>query len=85
MALMFRLIKRRIWSFPRLYEGFTKCLNVLGPSCVEIIIALPEDQIIKVLDGNEKIVRWCNSYITSQSSLKSRYTRILKNAMRMRK
>jgi symplekin len=84
-SLMFRLGKRKVWTSARMFEGFVKCLDVLGSSGVEIVMTLPEEQIEMVFSKSKRMLDLCDSYVKSQSSLKGRYVRILKNILKTKK
>ncbi|KAF7683558.1 Symplekin [Astathelohania contejeani] len=77
IKLMFRLVKIRIWCYKGLYEGFIKCLSILGKDGVDIIFTLPKDKIIGIVEENEKIRKEILEY-SKRHNIKRRYKEILK-------
>lgn len=79
--LMFRLVRLEIWKMPRLYDGFVRCLMILGNSAVEIIMSMPEDRIREILGSNDKMLSSCENHIKTHSGLKGKYAFVFKNVV----
>lgn len=79
--LMFRLVRLEIWKFPRLYDGFQRCLTMLGSACCEVVMAMPEDKMKQVLACNEKVLAICENHIKSHTGLRGKYAFLFKNAV----
>lgn len=79
--LMKRLVRIEIWNMKRLYTGFLRCLSVLGNSCVEIVMMMPEERMKSILVKNGKILDLCEKYIKNHGGLKGKYAYLFKNAV----
>lgn len=81
VELMLRLVKMEIWTIPRLYDGFIKCLSFLSHSCIEVIMTMPEERMNEVFEKNKKVLKMCEAYLKTHSGLKGRYAFFFKNAV----
>ncbi|TBU05967.1 symplekin tight junction protein [Hamiltosporidium magnivora] len=81
-SLLFRLSRRKIWQFPKLFEGFIKCLAGMGSSSVEVIMTLPEDIAREIIFQNNKLRKYTEDYVSSTSGYKKKSSWILKNILK---
>lgn len=79
--LCFRLIKYEIWTMPRLYNGYIKCLGFLGSSCAEIVMAMPRDRMKEIFARNEKVLRICENWVRNNGSIRGSYAFSFKDAI----
>lgn len=49
-TLLPRLITKKIWTQPLLWEGFIRCAKTVAPSSFTALSQLPRDQLKEVLD-----------------------------------
>ena len=44
-TLLARLITKKIWTMPQLWQGFIRCAKVIAPHSYDAILQLPKEQI----------------------------------------
>jgi symplekin len=49
-TLLSRLITKKIWTNPPLWEGFIRCAKVIAPASFGALLQLPKDQIRELVD-----------------------------------
>ncbi|KAJ8651678.1 hypothetical protein O0I10_012746 [Lichtheimia ornata] len=49
LNLLEKLIKKRVWTYPKLWDGFVKCTERTLPDSVKTVATLPKDQLKDIL------------------------------------
>ncbi|KAM3578171.1 hypothetical protein VKS41_009406 [Umbelopsis sp. WA50703] len=49
LNLLQKLISKRIWTSPKLWEGFIKCIQKTHPQSIRVVANLPKSQLMDVL------------------------------------
>ncbi|KAN0103913.1 Symplekin tight junction protein C terminal domain containing protein [Russula decolorans] len=44
-TLLSRLITKKIWTIPRLWEGFMRCAEIVAPQSLQVLLQLPKEQL----------------------------------------
>ncbi len=44
-TLLSRLITKKIWTIPRLWEGFMRCAELVSPQSLQVLLQLPKEQL----------------------------------------
>jgi symplekin len=44
-TLLSRLITKKIWTIPRLWEGFMRCAEIVSPQSLQVLLQLPKEQL----------------------------------------
>lgn len=50
LNLLEKLIKKRVWTYPKLWDGFVKCTERTLPDSVKTVATLPKDQLKDILE-----------------------------------
>lgn len=49
MSLLSKLIQRKVWNDPKLWDGFIKCCERTQPQSFKILVNLPRQQLKDVI------------------------------------
>ncbi|OQV18470.1 Symplekin [Hypsibius exemplaris] len=52
MNILQRLVEKQVWNLPLLWEGFVKCCEKTVPSSFPVILLLPAERLLTVLDSH---------------------------------
>ena len=44
-TLLSRLITKKIWTTPPLWEGFIRCAEIVAPASFQVLLQLPKEQL----------------------------------------
>jgi symplekin len=44
-TLLSRLITKKIWTTPPLWEGFIRCADIVAPQSFQVLLQLPKEQL----------------------------------------
>ncbi|KAJ3175833.1 hypothetical protein HDU87_005661 [Geranomyces variabilis] len=53
--LLLKLINRKIWTFPKLWDGFVRCCTIMFPTSIQVLQSLPKAQALDVLKRSAKL------------------------------
>ncbi|KAJ6581382.1 Symplekin tight junction protein C terminal-domain-containing protein [Mycena capillaripes] len=71
-TLLSRLITKKIWTNPRLWEGFIMCAKVIAPASFGALLQLPKDQLRELVDKQPSLKSGLRDYITKKPTNKAR-------------
>jgi symplekin len=55
IKILIQLAQRKIWTFPKLWDGFIRCCGLLFPKSLIVILKLPSEQVKELLDKSPKL------------------------------
>jgi symplekin len=62
-TLLSRLITKKIWTMPQLWQGFIRCAKVIAPHSYGAILQLPRDQIKEVVTKQPDLREGLKEYV----------------------
>ncbi|KAJ6518677.1 Symplekin tight junction protein C terminal-domain-containing protein [Mycena sanguinolenta] len=71
-TLLSRLITKKIWTNPRLWEGFIMCAKVIAPASFGALLQLPKDQLRELVDKQPSLKSGLRDYVTKKAANKAR-------------
>ncbi|KAF8216368.1 Symplekin tight junction protein C terminal-domain-containing protein [Mycena galopus ATCC 62051] len=71
-TLLSRLITKKIWTNPRLWEGFIMCAKVIAPASFGALLQLPKDQLRELVDKQPSLKSGLRDYVTKKPANKAR-------------
>ncbi|KAK7030720.1 mitogen-activated protein kinase [Favolaschia claudopus] len=71
-TLLSRLITKKIWTNPRLWEGFIMCAKVIAPASFGALLQLPKDQLRELVDKQPNLKSGLRDYVTKKAPNKAR-------------
>jgi symplekin len=71
-TLLSRLITKKIWTNPRLWEGFIWCARVIAPASFSALLQLPKDQLRELVDKQPSLKSGLRDYVTKKATNKTR-------------
>ncbi|KAJ7504498.1 Symplekin tight junction protein C terminal-domain-containing protein [Mycena galericulata] len=71
-TLLSRLITKKIWTNPRLWEGFIWCAKVIAPASFGALLQLPKDQLRELVDKQPSLKSGLRDYVTKKATNKAR-------------
>ncbi|KAJ7115848.1 Symplekin tight junction protein C terminal-domain-containing protein [Mycena epipterygia] len=71
-TLLSRLITKKIWTNPRLWEGFIWCAKVIAPASFSALLQLPKDQLRELVDKQPSLKSGLRDYVTKKATNKAR-------------
>ncbi|KAJ7155526.1 Symplekin tight junction protein C terminal-domain-containing protein [Mycena crocata] len=71
-TLLSRLITKKIWTNPRLWEGFIWCAKVIAPASFGALLQLPKDQLRELVDKQPSLKSGLRDYVTKKATNKTR-------------
>ncbi|CAK5273974.1 unnamed protein product [Mycena citricolor] len=77
-TLFSRLITKKIWTNPRLWEGFIWCAKVIAPASFGALLHLPKDQLRELVDKQPNLKSGLRNFVTKKSANKAKVADILK-------
>ncbi|KAJ3561803.1 hypothetical protein NP233_g9973 [Leucocoprinus birnbaumii] len=76
-TLLSRLITKKIWTNPPLWEGFIWCAKVTAPSSFNALLQLPKDQLRELVDKQPSLKTSLRDYVTKRAPNKARLAGLL--------
>ncbi|MBW0483606.1 hypothetical protein O181_023321 [Austropuccinia psidii MF-1] len=77
-TLLSRLILKKIWTQPQLWEGFMRCAKIISPHSFGAILQLPRDQLRELVGKQGGLKGPLREYVNKKAgSNKSRVTSLL--------
>lgn len=71
-TLLSRLITKKIWTNPPLWEGFIRCAKVIAPASFGALLQLPKDQLRELVDKQPSLKAGLRDFVTKKGANKSR-------------
>ncbi|KAJ7672658.1 Symplekin tight junction protein C terminal-domain-containing protein [Mycena rosella] len=71
-TLLSRLITKKIWTNPRLWEGFIWCAKVIAPASFSALLQLPKDQLRELVDKQPSLKSGLRDYVTKRATNRAR-------------
>ncbi|KIL69469.1 hypothetical protein M378DRAFT_99051 [Amanita muscaria Koide BX008] len=71
-TLLSRLITKKIWTNPPLWEGFIRCAKVIAPASFGALLQLPKDQLRELLDKQPSLKAGLRDYVTKKAPNRAR-------------
>lgn len=71
-TLLSRLITKKIWTNPHLWEGFIRCAKAIAPASFGALLQLPKDQLRELVDKQPTLKSGLRDYVTKKASNKAR-------------
>ncbi|KAF9054369.1 Symplekin tight junction protein C terminal-domain-containing protein [Panaeolus papilionaceus] len=71
-TLLSRLITKKIWTNPPLWEGFIWCAKVIAPASFGALLQLPKDQLRELVDKQPSLKSGLRDYVTKKAPNKAR-------------
>ncbi|KAI9623009.1 hypothetical protein KEM48_009624 [Puccinia striiformis f. sp. tritici PST-130] len=77
-TLLSRLILKKIWTQPQLWEGFMRCAKIISPHSFGAILQLPRDQLKELVGKQTGLKAPLRDYVNKKAgNNKSRVTSLL--------
>jgi len=71
-TLLSRLITKKIWTNPPLWEGFIRCAKAIAPASFGALLQLPKDQLRELVDKQPSLKSGLRDYVMKKSGNKAR-------------
>jgi symplekin len=71
-TLLSRLITKKIWTNPPLWEGFIRCAKAIAPASFGALLQLPKDQLRELVDKQPSLKSGLRDYVTKKAPNKAR-------------
>ncbi|KAF9245242.1 Symplekin tight junction protein C terminal-domain-containing protein [Melanogaster broomeanus] len=71
-TLLSRLITKKIWQNPHLWEGFIRCAKVIAPASFGALLQLPKEQLRELVDKQPGLKSGLREYVTKKAGNKAR-------------
>ncbi|KAF7294404.1 hypothetical protein MKEN_01432800 [Mycena kentingensis (nom. inval.)] len=71
-TLLSRLIIKKIWTNPRLWEGFIMCAKVIAPASFGALLQLPKDQLRELVDKQPGLKAGLRDYVIKKAPNKAK-------------
>lgn len=75
--LFTRLITKKIWTNPPLWDGFIRCAKVIAPASYGALLQLPKDQLRELADKQPSLKAGLREYVMKKSGNKARVAGLL--------
>lgn len=76
-TLLTRLITKKIWTVPPLWEGFIRCAKLIAPASFGALLQLPKDQLRDIIDKQPSLKSGLREYLMKKAGNKSRVSGLL--------
>ncbi|KXN86580.1 Symplekin [Leucoagaricus sp. SymC.cos] len=76
-TLLSRLITKKIWTNPPLWDGFIRCAKVTAPASFNALLQLPKDQLRELVDKQPSLKTSLRDYVTKKAPNKARLAGLL--------
>ncbi|KAL0953604.1 hypothetical protein HGRIS_004812 [Hohenbuehelia grisea] len=75
-TLLSRLITKKIWTNPPLWEGFIRCAKVIAPASFGALLQLPKDQLRELVDKQPSLKSGLRDFVTKNSKAPANKARV---------
>ncbi|KAI0343250.1 hypothetical protein BDW22DRAFT_1356862 [Trametopsis cervina] len=76
-TLLTRLIIKKVWTVPPLWEGFIRCAKLIAPASFGALLQLPKEQLRDIIDKQPGLKSGLREYVMKKSGNKSRVSALL--------
>ncbi|KAI0704285.1 Symplekin tight junction protein C terminal-domain-containing protein [Cytidiella melzeri] len=76
-TLLTRLIIKKVWTVPPLWEGFMRCAKLIAPASFGALLQLPKEQLRDIIDKQPSLKSGLREYLMKKSGNKSRVSALL--------
>ncbi|PCH44216.1 hypothetical protein WOLCODRAFT_138834 [Wolfiporia cocos MD-104 SS10] len=76
-TLLSRLITKKIWTNPPLWEGFIRCAERIAPASFGALLQLPKDQLRELVDKQPSLKAGLREYVMKKAGNRARVTGLL--------
>ncbi|KAL4250329.1 hypothetical protein ABKN59_005891 [Abortiporus biennis] len=76
-TLLSRLITKKIWQNPPLWEGFIRCAKQIAPSSFSALLQLPKDQLQELVDKQPTLKSGLREFVMKRNVNKARVAGLL--------
>ncbi|KAL0576456.1 hypothetical protein V5O48_005531 [Marasmius crinis-equi] len=76
-TLLSRLITKKIWTNPPLWEGFIRCAKAIAPQSFGALLQLPKDQLRELVDKQPSLKAGLREFVTKKAPNKARVSGFL--------
>ncbi|EPQ56463.1 hypothetical protein GLOTRDRAFT_59735 [Gloeophyllum trabeum ATCC 11539] len=70
-TLLSRLITKKIWTNPPLWEGFIRCAKIIAPSSFGALLQLPKDQLRDLVEKQPSLKAGLRDYVMKKAGNKA--------------
>lgn len=71
-AIFSRLIIKKIWTNPPLWEGFIRCAKVIGQASFNALLQLPKEQLRDLVDKQPTLKAGLRDFVMKKAGNKSK-------------
>lgn len=71
-TLLSRLITKKIWTNPHLWEGFIRCAKVIAPASFGALLQLPKDQLRELVEKQPGLKSGLRDYVLKKAGNRAR-------------
>lgn len=71
-TLLSRLITKKIWTNPPLWEGFIRCAKTIAPASFGALLQLPKDQLRDLVDRQPGLKAGMRDYVLKKGGNRAR-------------
>ncbi|KZT65655.1 hypothetical protein DAEQUDRAFT_696939 [Daedalea quercina L-15889] len=71
-TLLSRLITKKIWTNPPLWEGFIRCAKLIAPASFGALLQLPKDQLRELVDKQPSLKAGLREYVIKKAGNRAR-------------
>jgi len=71
-TLLSRLITKKIWTNPPLWEGFIRCAKTIAPASFGALLQLPREQLRELVDKQPNLKAGLRDYVIKKAPNKAR-------------
>ena len=76
-TLLSRLITKKIWTNPLLWDGFIRCAKLIAPASFGALLQLPKDQLRELVDKQPSLKAGLREYVMKKAGNKARVAGLL--------
>lgn len=76
-TLLSRLITKKIWTNPPLWEGFIRCAKAIAPASFGALLQLPKEQLRDLVDKQPSLKAGLRDYVLKKAGNKARVSGFL--------
>ncbi|KAI0954916.1 hypothetical protein AcW1_006666 [Taiwanofungus camphoratus] len=76
-TLLSRLITKKIWTNPPLWEGFIRCAKLIAPASFGALLQLPKDQLRELVDKQPSLKAGLREFVMKKPGNKARVAGLL--------
>ena len=76
-TLLSRLITKKIWTNPLLWDGFIRCAMLIAPASFGALLQLPKDQLRDLVDKQPSLKAGLRDYVIKKAGNRNRVSGLL--------